>query len=73
MSFTLEVKPGRSREVIWLDLSQCKVLRVGTQTMTVVTSDGRCFDILKGKRRKHILEIKGYDPDAIYSDSQKKH
>ena len=72
MSYTLEVKPGRTtRGVVWLDLTQFKVVRNGTNSLLLMSADGtQCFSILKGKRRKQVLESLGYDADAIWESQE---
>jgi hypothetical protein len=65
--YQLEVK-SKSHEVIWLDLSQCEILRRGTQTQTLLTPDGRCFSVLTGERRRRWLESRRYDSDATWEE-----
>jgi hypothetical protein len=72
MSYTLQVKPGqKAREVVWLDLSQYKVVRDGTNTLLLMSLDGRqCFSILKSGQRRRVLESLGYDPAAVWKPEE---
>lgn len=68
MSLTLQVKTGvrRTNELLWLNLTDCKILKSNSQTQTLLTPDGRCFSVLKGQRRNRWLERRGYDPTAVW-------
>ena len=49
---------------VWINWQDFRAVRKTANTRQLITSDVAAFEILRGKRRRTVLESMGFDPDS---------